>query len=399
MPFFLFLFFSSCLLASAATFTVSEAQEQARRHHPAFVAARLRVEEARARLLGAGRFKNPELEISSSTNTTGKGSKWEVALAQSFPLTARLRLERRLSREQIELAQWEIAEMERQLRLEVGQNAVRLLAIREQIAFHREQQRLLESLSEYANAAAQKGELPVTDAGSFRLEALGVDATRRALEAEEKGLTATLREQLGLSPSAQTDIRGKLPPLSLPPRPRQANERPELRKAVAQEKSAQTEVALAKSRRWEEIEVAATYERERDEEESEHFIGVRVGIPLPLWNRNEGEIAEKSAAAARARLETATRRHEITHEIATTHEAMAALRDQAAQSREQLLPLAREQVRLLEEAYRKGEATLPALLDARRRTLSLELTVLETVRDFHLARLRFEAATYRSTRR
>jgi len=58
-----------------------------------------------------------------------------------------------------------------------------------------------------------------------------------------------------------------------------------------------------------------------------------------------------------------------------------------------LLPLVVEQTTKLEKAYETGQVDLITLLRAREQRLQLEAASLDALRDFHLARIRYEAAT------
>ena len=118
----------------------------------------------------------------------------------------------------------------------------------------------------------------------------------------------------------------------------------------------------------------------------------RISIPLPFWNRNQGEIAEKAASAERARLESAALATQIMSEADTAHREMQANADLARETRDKLLPLVLEQTAKLEKAFEAGQADMLTILRARDQRLQMEAAALDAVRDFHLARIRYEAA-------
>jgi cobalt-zinc-cadmium efflux system outer membrane protein len=72
---------------------------------------------------------------------------------------------------------------------------------------------------------------------------------------------------------------------------------------------------------------------------------------------------------------------------------MQANADLAHETRDKLLPLVIEQTDKLEKAYEQGQTNLLTILRAREQRLQLEAAALDAVRDFHLARIRYEAAT------
>ena len=123
------------------------------------------------------------------------------------------------------------------------------------------------------------------------------------------------------------------------------------------------------------------------------FIGLRVSLPLPLWNRNQGQIAETSAAKERIKLETEALTREITAEAATLHAAMIKQAELVAEIREKLLPLASKRAEAFEQAFENGQAELAGVLRALDQKFQIQSSLVDALRDFHLARIRYESAT------
>ena len=116
---------------SSLTFSREAAIESAVRNNPELSVAALEIERAKLRLRWAGRFENPELELSSSTDQFGlnedEGS-IEIAFSQRFPVTSRLRDEKIVRKHDVELAEIEFQVRQRQLAYEVDKAALTLLA-------------------------------------------------------------------------------------------------------------------------------------------------------------------------------------------------------------------------------------------------------------------------------
>jgi cobalt-zinc-cadmium efflux system outer membrane protein len=164
------------------------------------------------------------------------------------------------------------------------------------------------------------------------------------------------------------------------------------------EDAARSEIDLAKAKKWEDIGVGLMWEGERMEDapdglERTGFLGFQVRIPLPFWNKNQGEIAEKTAAAQRAVLETKALASIITNEAASARAEMEANAKLAGDTKDKLLPLVLQQTERLENAYKTGQTDLLTVLRAREQRLQLEAAVLDATRDFHPARIRYESAT------
>ena len=57
-----------------------------------------------------------------------------------------------------------------------------------------------------------------------------------------------------------------------------------------------------------------------------------------------------------------------------------------------LLPLADDQSKLAEDAYRNGQGEIQSVLRSREKRLQLSAAKLDALREFHLARVRHESA-------
>jgi len=58
---------------------------------------------------------NPELEVDVARQTVGRENAWSVGVTQRFPITARLRHEKAISRAEMTAAEAEVREAERKL--------------------------------------------------------------------------------------------------------------------------------------------------------------------------------------------------------------------------------------------------------------------------------------------
>lgn len=383
--------------ASALELSLADIAPRVRHYHPDLQAARLTIQEARGRQLGAGRLSNPTANVDFQNESQLSPRTTQFALDQAFPLTGRLRLEKRLSTQQVEAAELEVRDAERRRIGEARELAVRLLALEQQRRLRDQQIALAQKLAAFVKERAAAGELSSLDAAQAQLDAQRLRLEARRLENEAVGLRGALKPMLGLSPETSLALSGELPPLTLPAR-QDWQQRADYVRARTQTAAALTETELARARRWQDISAGVFIAQEQQDVSSTRrertgFVGVRLSIPLPWWNRNQGEIAEKTASAERARLETEALGKRIASEADTARREMAAQADLAHDTREQLLPLVMEQVGKLEQAYETGQTDLLSVLRAREQRLQLEAAALDAARDFHLARIRYDVAT------
>ncbi|MEZ5301347.1 MAG: TolC family protein [Verrucomicrobiales bacterium] len=395
-----------CLAASgrcaADPISLEAIPERVRAANPSLAAARWAVAEAEARALGAGRRSNPELELEALPALRGGEFSLGIGISQAFPVTDRLRLEKEVSQSEVAEARAEVADAERRLIADACEAAVKWLAADQLAGLRRQQAENAEALAEFAQKRADRGEGSALDAAQFRLEAAQFAYEIQRTEAEKAPLAGALRTLLGIAPGEPVAISGSLAAPDSAKALADPQARPDYQAAAQRIESADRAAALERARRYDDITVGAGIEIERAEDapegfETEGFLGLRVSIPLPLWNKNEGGIKEAEARAARARAEASALAAEIRGESAAARDEMAAQAKLAGNASAELLGLARAQVEKSEAAYRSGLADLTDTLRARDQLLAIETGRLEALREYHLARVRYEAATAQHT--
>lgn len=384
--------------AAEVRLTLDSVAPYALKHNLTLAAARLRIDEARGRLQQSGRLANPELELDFARKTRGPEGALELAIVQRFPVTARLRHEKAVSRAELAAAGAEVREAERQLAAEVRTAAVKLLALRGQRDLRTKQLRTSRELSEFLTKRAAAGETSQVDALQVELESRQIEVENLALAAEETILLGELRPLLGLDRAESLAITGSLPaPQSLPAL-RQPTHRADILAAESRAEAARFSVLEQRARRWEDVGFGLSYARDRVSDTPEpvtddHVVGFRFSFPLPIWNTNAGRIREAEAAAARAEKEVAATRLNANAEVAAALGAMRAYARLIAELDGQVLPSATQIEDQFRSNYSTGLAPLTDVLRARTRRLELERQRLDALRDYQLARIRHQAAT------
>lgn len=365
--------------------------------NPALRAARWLVDEARGGHLGAGRLMNPELEVEFKSMTRGEPGGVEMMLMQKFPLTGRLRFEKQVTAAMIREAEAEVRDRRRMLVAEAEGIALRILATRRQIEIARGQAELAEEWAKVA-AARVASEESALESGQMRLDATMQRSEIRELDAGVASMTEELKGMLGIAGAEGLRLSGTLPE-SLP-RPAAAvvAGRPDVVAARWRATAAAQGEKLARSKRYDDLGVGLTSSYDRidggtGKQMKDAMIGVRLSVPIPWWNRNEGEVATSKAARARAEAEVAATLSKAEAEARAAAAEMAQLRPLVDDLREQVLPLAKRQVEQTRAAWGSGKARYDDLLRARDQWLRVETAVVNALRDYHLALVRWRAAT------
>lgn len=383
--------------AEALVVSLKSIPDRIRKQNPDLAAARYRIAEALGRHHQSGRRSNPELEIEVGHNADFRERGITIGLSQKFPVTNRLTLEKAVTLTSLKGAQAEIRNVERELIAESQQILIKTLAIRQQKQLLKKQAALAKQLADYIGQAAEKGEGSVLDAGQARLEAAQFSNQLRQLDAEAATLTGSLKPLLGMSVFAPLVVSGSLPDIPAPSRSLNTKNRPDLQAANLAIQEAAEAAALERTKCREDIELSFSGGLERSEDapegyDNEAIFSFGVTIPLPFWNKNEGAIQEADARKIRREKEAVALHQTIRHEAATAHAEMTEWAKLAHEISDTLLPLAEKQSEFAAQAYREGQGDLQATLRTREQLLELASSRLNALRDFHLAKTRYEAA-------
>lgn len=397
----IFFVFLASAVAGEVRLTLESAPLFALQHNPALAAARLRIDEARGRLNRAGRLANPEVELEMNRNIRAAEGAVGVTLSQKFPITARLRLEKAVTRTELAAAEAEVRNAERKLVADVRTSAVKLLALGGQQALRTRQVGNSRELSGFTRKRVETGEASLVDASLVDLEAQQLQTEVLQLDVERITLLGELRPLLGIAASDTPAITGSLPGVGeVPGRNAQLTARPDFEAAQNMAEAARQSVALARAQRWQDIGVGLNLTEERTEDapegfERDTFLGLRFSLQLPLWNNNSGRIQETTAASVRAEKEVNALALIINAEAVAARDVMAVLAKLVTSLDRDLLPKASQIEEQLRTNYSTGQTALTDVLRARDRRLLIERQRLDALRDYHLARIRHDAATGR----
>jgi cobalt-zinc-cadmium efflux system outer membrane protein len=377
--------------------TLPTTAARVRSDNPDLAAARLRINEALGRMTQSGRLANPTLETAIEHDPRYRQRKFEIGFSQRFPITDRLRLEKQITSTLYKASEAEVREVERGLVVQAQEAVVNVLAIRQRRKLLGEQAGAAKEFSSFLAESAERGEGSSLDAGMAKLETASLAVEMRQLDAAEAAAVGALKPLLGLPPGGIVHVGGELAAPVLPKAGVDPSRRPDFQAAKLDAIAAGQGVALEQAKRYDDVEAGLVAAAERTEDvpegyDKEALIGLRFKIPLPLWDKNEGGIAEAEAKKERKRLEAVALARSIRLEAETTRSEMEEWAKLTRELSDALLPQAEEQARLSDEAFRKGQGDIQTVFRSREKRLQLAAARLDALREFHLARVRHEAA-------
>lgn len=103
-----------------------------------------------------------------------------------------------------------------------------------------------------------------------------------------------------------------------------------------------------------------------DNASGDNIANVNFGIPLPIYNRNQGNIAIAQAEYQRAVRDVERLRLNLRNRLASAFRDFQQAAQQVQRYQQDILPSARENLKLTEEGYKQGEFDFLRVLTARR---------------------------------
>lgn len=398
-------------LAAAEVVRLSRADgvELAFKSNRELAIAELAVARAKADARWAGRLDNPEVELSFSDDGVGLNDNegvFEVAFAQRFPITSRLKDEKRLRAQQILLAEAEIAERRRELAREVDFAVIELMATGGLLERQRDLLELNSKIIGFLEEQAAQGLVSNLDATQAKLTGRSLGQRITALEAREAAQAADLKQLIGLAPETQIVLTGglQLPEAGLDSRIADQTifrQRPDLVLALGKIDEAEAALAFEQARRWEDVSLRVFGERERSVDEPaglerNSFVGIGLSIPLPLRQRNQAGIEKARIDRVDAEKTVDATRFHIRSEYEEAFQRRLANWKLAREASGEVLVLADENFKEFEKAYREGQATFLQVQRAQEQQYELQISALEAIAEYYRAdaRLKFVTGNY-----
>jgi len=283
-------------------------------------AARLDVERARARLRQAGLRPNPSVDIEQTTDRfTGDAGERETSIGVSVPLELGGKRGRRidLAKAEVEAAEAEIANRERQLTNEVRTTYAEALAALRELQITENLNDIDIQTARFVQTRVNEGESAPIELNLLRVEVDRLRSRRALVEGRLKAELLKLKVIAGLSPDDSLRLREALdtPRLPSPPASVEAaidialRTRPDLKLARLTEEVAQAGLRLARAESFPDVTPFTKYTVGRSVfddtpvgvlTDRDKLLSFGVSIGIPVFNRNQGSKAEAALAISQA---------------------------------------------------------------------------------------------------
>ena len=376
-----------------APLSLADVLARARAIAPQIVSARLAVEEARARLLGADlRLQsNPEVEAALGTRygQEPRSTDLDLAVSQMFEPPGRRSARRAAATAAVERNEALVAATTRDVLLDAAIAYYRAVSAGERIALFTSAEAIAASTYEAADRRYRAGDIAVLDTNLARIALARVRSERDSAAAERTTALGTLRRIL--RSEAELAVQPGLPATSAPELSELlvlALQRPELRELEAAVREAEADVQFARSFSRPEVGVVMSYRQE----DGDRILGGGIRLTLPVLARAQEQQATGTARLIRLRHELQTVTERIRLEVqsaAAAHEQrLAAVRLLETDA----MPGLEENETLAARSFEAGQIGLPDLLVIRRELLEIRFRYLDALLEAVIARVELEAA-------
>jgi cobalt-zinc-cadmium efflux system outer membrane protein len=379
--------------AQVRILTLAEVLARAREQAPQIVSARLALEEARGRLLGASlRLQaNPEVDaaLGNRNGPDTRFTEFEVGIGQSFEPGARRSARIAGANAAIAQGSANIEEATRIVLRSAASAYLRAVHAHERIRLLEAAQQLAAGIYSAADRRYKAGDIAVLDVNLARASLARVRAEREGAEASKSLAMGELRQLLRLEDDVGVDGPIARPAeADLNAAVQAAAQRPELRALEAAIQEADAEVQLGLSFSKPDYGAGVRYSRE----EGDQIVLGGVTVTLPVFARGQELRAAGAARAARLRSELDAARTRVHVEVRSAFDAysrrLAALRVLEAEA----IPGLDENEALTTRSFEVGQLGLPELLLIRREILDTRSQHLDALLEAALARIDLDAS-------
>lgn len=379
------------------------------------LAARQRITEAQGLLRQAGFRTNPGFEFTVGTGSfLGSSGEREVSVGYNhiFELGGKRQRRIEVSELGVQLARFEIADRERQIRADVGMRYGDALAAIRNLEIAQRQLQLNQETFKITEARVREGEAPAIDQGLLQVEVGRLESDRTLFENQVVRALLAVKPLVGITTDEPLRLNGNLRVTPVTISLEQALEkafasRPDLQAVRLEEKLREAETRSARAEAVPNVITTGRYTRTNSEfpqlglnpagapvplRDLDNVVTAGVSITLPVRNRNQGNIA-----AAEARTESARLRSKFVEQIVTQEVRSAYSRYQAAQQAlrifdERVLDRAQDNLRIIRTAYSSGELRLFDVLNEQRRLIDTQRAYTDVSKEYFTAVVELERA-------
>ncbi len=388
--------------AKGPLLSLSSIQQIAREGNPTVRQAEVEIHAAKARQQQSGLYPNPTVGYTGDEIRGGSigGGKNGFFISQPIVTAGKLGKNRKISGEEVRLAEVEAEEQKMRVENAVRIAFYRVLAAQEMLEAERDLAHIAQDNAETERLLGNTGQADEPEVLQAEVEArrmqMAVRVRENTLRQEWRGLTAVVgKPDLPLQ-TVEGNLESDLPQVNeVQVVETIAKESPAVRIAAISTTRAQAVLERAKAEPVPDLQLRAGAEHSGEQIEGINrpvgWEGIaEVGVTIPLWNRNQGNIAAARQDIDRAQGEEKRVELTLRERAAGVLDQYASARIMADEYRDGILPRAKKAYSLLVDKYGKMLASRPVVLDSQKTLYQLHLEYVATLENVWITGIALE---------
>ncbi len=384
---------------ATSVLTLADAVRLALERNPELRASGARVEAAVGRAYQAGKWTNPELEMSADEWPVSGGRGFSdaiqtIGLAQTVPYPGKKSLDKRIGGAGVKLSEADLAVRRTEIVRDVKAGFFRVLASERLVEVSRQ----LVGVADASAAAARKrvdaGAAPYQEQLRAEVQLEQARTELRDFERDRLAARQTLVALLGRPDLAEAGVSGTLAETPNPALTERTVEQviaghPSAAAAQANVDRAQLELRRARLEPYPDVRASVSGGKIGETDQS--IIQLGLSLPLPVLDTAKGKKLEARANVSAAEAELEAVRQQLQREWANARERYRAAAEQVARYRELVLPKANEALRLVQTGFEQGKFGFIDLVDTQRTTAEVRLAYQQKLLELNVAEAEVES--------
>ncbi len=380
---------------SPTVLSLDQAIDLALTHNHALKATRTLILQNQAQEITANLRPNPSIGADSqfipifspqnfSADDLNLTQQFDIGIGYLFERGHKRQRRLQAARDQTAVTRAQVADAERSLAFNVGQQFVSVLLAESSLQFAMQDLQDFQQTVDIADAQYKAGDISEGDLLKIKLQLLQFQTDVSAARLAKVQALAGLRELIGYDAApAGFDVTGDLAYVPLKSKLEDLkamalHERPDLQAAVLGVTAAQSQILLAKANA--KVDVNGTYDFTHTGDLNS--ASIFVGFDLPIFNRNQGEIARTRHALTQAEELQLSASDTVMTDVASAYEAVRSNDEVLQLYVSGYLNQAKDSRDISEYAYKAGSASLLDFLDAERSYRSTQLAYRQALASY-----------------
>jgi len=388
----------TCAGQNTTYISLDQAIDLALTHNHSLQATRTLILQNQAQEITANLRPNPTLSADSqfvpifnpqyfSEDNLDQVQQFDIGIGYLFERGHKRPRRLQAARDQTDVTRAQVADAERALTFNVGQEFVSVLLAESTLQFALQDLQSFQQTVDISDAQLKAGYIGEGDYLKIKLQLLQFQTDVSSARLARVQALISLRELLGynavpanydvIGDLAYQPLKGTMEDLQL----KALDLRPDFRAAKFGITAAQSQTLLAKANAKVDVNGTADYTHVSGESTASFF----VNFALPIFNRNQGEIARTGYALTQAQELQLSASDTVLSDVANAYEAVRSNDEVVQLYSSGYLKQAQDSRDISEYAYKRGAASLLDFLDAERSYRSIQLAYRQALGSYMTA--------------